>query len=346
MPSNHRRQGRSRPSSHLKVAPVAADDRETLTLPPEDAPVMSSERVMVQLTPDEYVQLRDEAAERSTADAPRDIAASLSANEDHQVEDADDDEVAPFAAAAGLANLAKLGSAMAASPDQTPLEHDPDPHFDKLATRTAVSQRPSGPPGTALIDAPPARRSRRRVSQQPARTGEREAARRPRRRWTILAAAAIPVVAVVLVLDRPQPSATNSAPATAAGQTSGLGTLGALLAPLTHHLAVLGEHATSTIEGQETGRRRSAGEHAHTQASRRAHARHPPAQASKSASAQAVKESSTLTVTSSANTETQPAPSESVAPTTAPQAGTYTHQPAGPTSLGSQVGSGCDPTCR
>jgi hypothetical protein len=24
---------------------------------------------------------------------------------------------------------------------------------------------------------------------------------------------------------------------------------------------------------------------------------------------------------------------------------TYTHQQAGPTSLGSQVGTGCDPTC-
>ena len=346
MPSDYRRQGRSRPFSHLKVAP-SADEGQTLTLPPEDALVMSSERVMVELTPDEYMQLRDEAAERSTADAPRDMTASLSPNKDHQIQDGHDDEVVPFAADAGLADQAELASATAASPEQTPAEHDPDPHFDKLATQAAISQRPSGPAGTALIDAPPARPTRRRAPRRPVRTGDRKAPLRLHRRLTTVAAMTIAVVAIALVLERPSgPSATSSAGRATAAATSGLSTVGALLTPVTRDVEVLAQHAATSIDRQEAARRRNGTEHARTQASRRAHARHRPTQGSKLASAQVIKGSSMATTTGSATTETQPARSVSVAPTTTAPASTYTHQAAGPTSLGSQVGIGCDPTCR
>jgi len=51
------------------------------------------------------------------------------------------------------------------------------------------------------------------------------------------------------------------------------------------------------------------------------------------------------TSSTSSTSSTYTSSTSSPAPTTPHPAATYTHQEAGPTSLGSQVGTGCDPTC-
>jgi hypothetical protein len=315
---------------------------------------MSASRVMVELTPDEYVQLRDEAEQRSAAAAPSDVPASPDTREYDHAEDSHEEERS-FAAGSNISaqsrggapdELAELASAPAAAPDAATADQDrdPDPHFDKLATENATAQPPSSLAGSAFIDSAPTRIARRGIAPARRRTRDAKASSR-RRLWIIFTSAAVPVVVLALVLESAsQPTAANSARTTTAVSESGLTTVGDLVASVTQDIAVLGRHAAAAIETRaaRTERQRRIAQRRHQRA-RPPRTQQPRTTASRSVSVQA----SQVSTPSTANVAAQSTPAaQSNPPTSSPSTITYKHQQDGPTSLGSQVGSNCDPTCR
>jgi hypothetical protein len=316
---------------------------------------MSASRVTVELSPDEYVQLLDEADRRSPAGSPSYVPQSPETREYHHAEDSDAEEHS-FAASSNVAEQspagaaderAELASAAPGAFDADPVDQhrDPDPHFDKLATENATAQPLSGLPGSASIDTPPIRRARRGVPPARRRTRDGKAPRRWRRRWIIITSSAVPVVVLALVLESAsQPTAVNSARTTTAVSKLALTTFGGLVTSATQDIAVVGRHAEAGIETQAARAllQRRIAQRRHQRA-RPPRAQQPRTTATRRVSVQAsqVSTPSIATVAAQSTPAAQPNP-----PTSSPSTSTYTHQQAGPTSLGSQVGSNCDPTCR
>jgi hypothetical protein len=315
---------------------------------------MSASRVTVELSPDEYVQLLDEADRRSPAGPPSYVPQSPDTREYHHAEDSDGEEHS-FAASSNVAEQspagaadgrAGLASAVPAALDADPVDQhrDPDPHFDKLATENATAQPLSGLPGSASIDTPPIRRARRGIPPARRSTRDGKASHLSRRLWIIFTSAAVPVVVLALVLEgASQPTAANSARTTTAVSESGLTTVGDL-ASVTQDIAVLGRHAAAAIETRaaRAERQRRIAQRRHQRA-RPSRTQQPRMTATRVVSVQG----SQVSTPSTANGGAQSASAaQSSPPASTPSSSTFTHQQAGPTSLGSQVGSNCDPTCR
>lgn len=244
MPPNNRRGGSRRRVSHLKEAPPPAR-QTTRSTAEEEAPFATAGNVAITLTPDEYLELIDKGAEQSDAGTSTGLLAVpdggsraevndedgpfQSPNQEQQpIRDADDAPGDQQARGAHPGRPAQLdgstldepqqnspGAGSLAMPTGTCADDDVDPTFEKLAVASATaSPRTLGVRGSAAIDSPPIRPSRKRTPRSSQARLRRRSMPRAGRRWVAAAVVVMGSAALSLVLvgmpQRPSHSAAVS----------------------------------------------------------------------------------------------------------------------------------------
>lgn len=367
------------------VPPADPTPEQEITAPPvgEDAPWAPSQQVTVTLPQHEYVALRDRAdgdsrppsallgvpalREREQADdkdAPFEPARTQPAATQQlaDVKLADQERQAAHATGSSCDH----DSASLANADEDTADDDRDPFEELALASTPAPTRSLAAPGSAAIDTPPIRPARRRTRRTTSSANhssrpERDAAGRRLGRRSLIAGVLIlaVVAAFAIILERPTRTvATSPRVAASSAPEPALTTLAQVLAT---NAPAIGASVSKTAAKPKTVLR----QHRRTRHPQihRARARSRPAsQATATAAAARFSQGPSSQATSSATsgstatpvqqtsaqqtsiqqTPVQQAPAQQPStPRSQPPA-----QPAGPTSLGGQVGNNCNPKCR
>jgi uncharacterized membrane protein YgcG len=169
-----RHSGSKRPP-HLKVAPppdsIRASAENRRALDDEDTPLATSGQVTITLTPEQLFEFLEKHDGTSTPSTPTGFLGMPVREQTRDEEDAAFERpttIEPTATEPVTPDLDEdqhdaSATPSCATPDAVD-EHswfDPDPHFDKLALASAITQpRGTGLPGSASIDTPNAHRRR------------------------------------------------------------------------------------------------------------------------------------------------------------------------------------------
>ncbi|MGO9792034.1 MAG: hypothetical protein ACLP8S_21785 [Solirubrobacteraceae bacterium] len=280
MSSTNRRHGGSNRPPHLTVAPSPDSTAPTVTsttsaLAEEDAPLSTAGQVTIMLTPEEFMNLAEPGGETltpSSSNEPIDTPAPEQTDED---EDAAFDrstteqteiptpELDTEPAGADRAPEDRT-TAEATEKDARTDDPDPDPHFEQLANMTTAAPRALAAAGSASIDTPPIRPTRRTSSR--AAPARRNRPPRRRRRNSILVVAAVITITVpaILIARSSNTNAPHQAPTVALSREQGLPDIQRSLEPISAELAAIARRSIAA------GARRSSRQHTARHAQHRA----------------------------------------------------------------------------
>ncbi len=278
MSSTNRRHGGSNRHPHLTVAPSPDSAASTATsttsaLAEEDAPLSTAGQVTIMLTPEEFMELAEPAGGTLTpsgSDEPIDTPAHEQTDED---EDAAFDRTTPTEQTEiPTPELdAEPAGADSAPEDRTTAEAtekghwtddpDPDPHFEQLANMTTAAPRALPAAGSASIDSPPIRPTRRTNSRPAAAANDRPPRRRLRRRNSILVAAAVITMALpaIVIARSSNTNAAHHAQTVAVSREQGLPDIQRSLESISAELVAIARR--SVAAGARHGSRQHSASH-------------------------------------------------------------------------------------